>query len=65
MFKKDDFSLLQTLACLALQYNIVLVFNVLDIQPCDKTWNPICPEDSRLLLNTNVVFDQQGRFIAK
>ena len=54
--------ILQTLSCLAKKYNVVLVANMGDIQPCRFEQ---CPIDQKYYFNTNVVFETDGTLIAK
>ena len=58
-------SVYKTLSCFALMYQIAIIVNVLDIQPCDQQKDFNCPDDSEYHFNTNVVFNQTGHFIAK
>lgn len=54
--------ILQTLSCLAEKYNLVLVANMGDVQPCSSEQ---CPTDQKYYFNTNVVFEADGTLIAK
>lgn len=58
----EDRPILQKLSCLAKTYNVVLVANMGDIQPCTSKQ---CPKDQKYYFNTNVVFETDGTLIAK
>lgn len=56
--------ILQELSCIARYNSIALVANMGDIQYCTSR-DPNCPNDGRYQFNTDVVFDTDGRLIAK
>ena len=57
-----DRPILRKLSCLAQDYQVVLVANMGDIQPCSVKH---CPKDGKYHFNTNVVFEADGTLIAK
>ena len=61
----EDREVLKRLSCLAKTYNIVLVANMGDRQPCQTSTHSNCPPDGRYQFNTDVVFENDGRLIAK
>lgn len=62
--KVKNTEILQELSCIALNNSIALVANMGDIKYCTKT-DPNCPQDGRYQFNTDVVFDTDGRLLAK
>ena len=58
----NDRPILQQLSCIADSYDVKLVANMGDIQPCKA--EP-CPHDGKFYYNTNVVFDRGGYLLAK
>merc|ERR1712232_16968 len=68
MFNISQFNkqpILTRISCLAIQYNIIIVLDMGDIQPCDKSLDSNCPSDGRYQYNTQVAFDETGRLLAK
>jgi pantetheine hydrolase len=65
--RKPDNStaIMNRLSCLAEENEIYVVVNMGDIKPCSKSTDPHCPEDGRYQYNTNVVFDNKGKLIAR
>jgi len=63
MFSKQP--ILTRISCLAQQYQIVIVLDMGDIQPCDPSTDSSCPSDGRYQYNTQVAFDEQGALLAK
>jgi predicted amidohydrolase len=54
------------IACLARKYAVAIAANIGDLVNC--RWGLqfyVCPWDGHFLFNTNVLFDREGRFIAK
>lgn len=58
---------LQRLSCMARRYNLYLVANMADLQPCPLNTDPTssCPPDGRWQFNTNVVFSSDGLLVAR
>ncbi|KAH3882536.1 vascular non-inflammatory molecule 3-like [Dreissena polymorpha] len=61
----NDTQVLKFLSCTAKMSSIYIVANMGDIKPCSKVKDPSCPLDGRYQFNTNVVFDDNGRLIAR
>lgn len=57
--------ILHRLSCLAKTYNMYLVANMGDIKPCNKNTDEHCPTDGRYQYNTNVVFNDEGKLVAR
>ena len=55
----------QKLSCIAKRHQLVLVANMGEKVPCSASSDPNCPSDGRYQYETNVVFEADGRFIAK
>ncbi|ESO86941.1 hypothetical protein LOTGIDRAFT_128172 [Lottia gigantea] len=52
------------LSCMAREHNIYIVANMGDKKPCDSNTDVSCT-DGQYQYNTNVVFDPQGRLVAR
>ncbi|XP_070777303.1 biotinidase [Enoplosus armatus] len=65
--KHNNTEVLQRLSCMARRYNLYLVANMADLQPCPLKTDPSssCPADGRWQFNTNVVFRSDGLLVAR
>ncbi|XP_068567189.1 biotinidase isoform X2 [Cebidichthys violaceus] len=64
--KYNNTEVLQRLSCMARRYNLYLVANMADLQPCPLKTDPSsCPSDGRWQFNTNVVFRSDGLLVAR
>ncbi|XP_074468919.1 biotinidase-like [Sebastes fasciatus] len=65
--KHNNTEVLQRLSCMARRYNLYLVANMADLQPCPLKTDPSssCPSDGRWQFNTNVVFRSDGLLVAR
>ncbi|XP_037651295.1 biotinidase-like [Sebastes umbrosus] len=65
--KYNNTEVLQRLSCMARRYNLYLVANMADLQPCPLKTDPSssCPPDGRWQFNTNVVFRSDGLLVAR
>eukprot|EP00118_Oscarella_pearsei_P026634 m.310204 g.310204 ORF g.310204 m.310204 type:complete len:479 (+) comp50177_c0_seq1:16-1452(+) len=57
--------ILRRLSCLARDFDIVIVANMGDVQPCHPLVDYQCPMEGHTQYNTDVVFDTDGRLLAK
>jgi len=56
---------LQRLSCIAKRHQLVLVANLGEKASCSASSDPNCPSDGHYQYEVNVVFEADGRFIAK
>ncbi|XP_049890812.1 biotinidase-like isoform X1 [Epinephelus moara] len=65
--KYNNTEVLQRLSCMARHYNLYVVANMPDLQPCPLKTDPSssCPPDGRWQFNTNVVFSSDGLLVAR
>lgn len=65
--RHNNTEVLQRLSCMARRYNLYIVANLADLQPCPLKTDPSssCPSDGRWQFNTNVVFRSDGLLVAR
>lgn len=65
--RHSNTEVLQRLSCMARRYNLYLVANMGDLQPCSPSSDPAspCPPDGRWQFNTNVAFSSDGLLVAR
>ncbi|XP_078031704.1 biotinidase-like [Epinephelus lanceolatus] len=63
----NNTEVLQRLSCMARHYNLYVVANMPDLQPCPLKTDPSssCPPDGHWQFNTNVVFSSDGLLVAR
>ncbi|XP_058474290.1 biotinidase [Solea solea] len=63
----NNTEVLQRLSCMARQYNLYLVANMADLQPCPLQSSPSssCPPDGHWQFNSNVAFSSDGQLVAR
>ena len=52
-------------SCVARRRGTALVIGTIDLRTCIESSDPACPSDGRYIYNTALVFDAEGRLIAK
>lgn len=67
VYREDDVDhvVLRTVSCLARRYNMYIVLNMGDVQPCDRSRDGHCPLDGRYQYNTQVALSPDGTLLTK
>ncbi|XP_065884106.1 pantetheinase-like [Dysidea avara] len=63
--KYQDRPVLHKLSCMARQYEMVLIANVGDTQPCTSDSDPSCPQNGHYQYNTDIVLGADGKLLTK
>lgn len=61
----SDKVIMQRMSCAARDNRVALLVNTVDYVSCEAATDSNCPSDNHYQYNTNVVFDETGRFVAK
>lgn len=63
--ENDSNAILNTLSCAAANNSIIVVVNVLEIEECHVASDSGCPSKGYYLYNSNAVFNDEGRYVAR
>ncbi|XP_071946322.1 pantetheinase-like [Antedon mediterranea] len=59
----NNTTILKKLSCLAIKNNIIIVANVISVEPCQV--DAPCPPDGQFIYNTDVAFASNGQLVAR